>query len=205
MFYLQRNDVNMRNEWSNYSNWPYDKVLPYNVHALSNSTDSEKPYIYNTNGTLSSIITVGEYNKDNERNILETMGILFDGEYRENTLTRGIYDYIEKYTRTNGSAKEGLYCYNFCLNTSPYEYQPSGAINLSKFKTIEFEISTFIPPVDPIGSEFNVICDQNGTTIGVSKKPAWSNYYYTYNMTVFEERYNILSFISGNAGMLYSR
>ena len=23
MFYLQRNDVNLRNEWSNYTNWPY--------------------------------------------------------------------------------------------------------------------------------------------------------------------------------------
>jgi hypothetical protein len=26
MFYLQRNDVNMRNEWSNYTNWPYRAI-----------------------------------------------------------------------------------------------------------------------------------------------------------------------------------
>ena len=30
MFYFQRNDINMRNEWSNYSNWPYNS-LPSNV------------------------------------------------------------------------------------------------------------------------------------------------------------------------------
>ena len=28
MWYFQRNDVNMRNEWSNYTNWPY-KEMPY--------------------------------------------------------------------------------------------------------------------------------------------------------------------------------
>ena len=26
MFYLQRNDVNLRNEWSNYTNWPYQSI-----------------------------------------------------------------------------------------------------------------------------------------------------------------------------------
>ena len=133
------------------------------------------------------------------------MGILLDGEYRENTLTRGVYDYIEKYTRTTGSAKEGLYCYNFGLNTNPFEYQPSGAINLSKFKNVELEVATFVPPKDAIGSAYNIICDDLGSPIGVSQKPSWMLYYYTYNMVVFEERYNILSFVGGNAGMLYSR
>jgi hypothetical protein len=30
MWFLQRNDVNMRNEWSNYTNWAYNN-LPRNV------------------------------------------------------------------------------------------------------------------------------------------------------------------------------
>ena len=30
MWYLQRNDVNLRNEWSNYTNWPYD-TPPLNI------------------------------------------------------------------------------------------------------------------------------------------------------------------------------
>lgn len=198
MFYLQRNDVNMRNEWSNYLNWPYD-ALPQNVDL---STDQ---YSVNQNGTNTGIMNTGAFNPDNERNILISMGILLDGEYRENTLTRGVYDYIEKYVRTTGSAKEGLYCYNFCLSTNPFEYQPSGAINLSKFKNVELEVSTFVPPVDSEGASYNVICDDLGTPVGVSQKPSWMLYYYTYNMTVFEERYNVLSFVSGNAGMLYSR
>jgi len=30
-------------------------------------------------------------------------------------------------------------------------------------------------------------------------------YEYTYNLVLFEERYNVLSFVGGNAGLLYSR
>ena len=85
----------------------------------------------------SGITITGDFHAENQREILETMGILLDGEYRENTQVNGIYNYIEKYTRTKGFAKDGLYCYNFCLDTSPYEYQPIGAINLSKFRSIK--------------------------------------------------------------------
>jgi hypothetical protein len=225
MWYLQRNDVNLRNEWSNYTNWPYDGLpSPMNiitsppVQKLENTAaPSSALYIYdkNTNtyyslandpndGRTTGIVTVGDYAVQNKREILENMGILLNGEYRENILTRGVYDYIEKYTRTNGSAQEGLYCYNFCLNTSPFEYQPSGALNLSKFKNIELEITTHVPPVDSINSSFDVICDADGNPIGV-RKSNWRLYDYNYNMTLFEERYNILSVISGNCGMLYAR
>ena len=214
MFYLQRNDINLRNEWSNYTNWPYSSP-PQNISPTTNVIPNNSVLDASgiglflgpqTNPGISGKNTgfyyTGDFNSENEKNILVTMGILLNGEYRENTLTRGIFDYVEKYTRTQGSAKEGLYCYNFCLNTSPFEYQPSGAINMSKFKTIEMEITTH----SPVFSEqnYNVICDNNGNPIGVNKQN-WRLYEYNYNLTIFEERYNILSFISGNCGMLYAR
>ena len=213
MFYLQRNDVNMRNEWSNYTNWPYNTIpadleLPPNDNYLV-PVDYRKEIFYgpgqDTNdGIKTGLYITGDYKVDNQRNILETMGILLNGEYRENLLTRGVYDYIEKYVRTKGFAKEGLYCYNFCLNTNPFDYQPSGAINLSKFKNIELEIITYVPPIDNINSSFDVICDGSGSPIGI-RKSNWKLYQYNYNMTLFEERYNVLSFIGGNAGMMYAR
>jgi len=129
---------------------------------------------------------------------------LLNGDYRENVLTVGVYNYIEKYTRTQGSAKDGLYCYNFCLNTSPFEYQPSGAINLSKFKNIELEITTHIPNIDLENVNVELVCDAENVPIGF-KKQTWRLFEYNYNMTLFEERYNILSFVGGNAGMLYAR
>jgi len=210
MFYLQRNDVNLRNEWSNYTNWPYGN-LPSNVVIAPNEpfpgtdlsfgmgVNPNFGNIYNTGITIT-----GDYHNENQNEILETMGILFDGEYRENTQVSGIYNFIEKYTRTKGFAKEGLYCYNFCLNTDPFEYQPSGAINLSMFRTIQLEITTYVPPVDTASSSVNIICDGNGNPIGIQKMN-WRLYEYNYNLTLFEERYNILSFIGGKCGMLYSR
>jgi len=205
MWYLQRNDVNMRNEWSNYSNWPY-KNIPVDVSVYRNDLNliGEYPNVDPRDTRTTGVYITGNYIVDNHKHILETMGIVLDGEYRENMLTRGIYDYIEKYTRTKGNAKEGIYCYNFCLNTSPYEYQPSGAINLSKFKNIELELTTYVPSIDQVASKFDIICDDDGNPIGV-RKNNWKLYEYNYNMTLYEERYNILSFISGNCGMMYAR
>lgn len=204
MWYLQRNDVNMRNEWSNYTNWPY-KTLPNDIVPYNNTNiRGAFPNIDPIDIRVTGLSTTGNFSVENRKDILETMGIELDGAYRENVLTRGIYDYIEKYTRTKGCAKEGIYCYNFCLDTSPFEYQPSGAINLSKFKNIELELTTYVPPVDEINSRFDVICDGEGNPIGF-RKENWRLYDYNYNLTLYEERYNVLSFINGSCGMLYAR
>ena len=206
MWFLQRNDVNMRNEWSNYTNWPYKSIPSDITEAPDTSKDDAFDYgpLYNPDGANTGFFYTGDFFAGNRKEILETMGILLNGDYRENILTRGVYDYIEKYTRTQGFAKEGVYCYNFCLNTSPFEYQPSGAINLSKFKNIELELTTYVPNVDAVNSTFGVICDQDGNAIGISKQN-WRLYEYNFNMTLYEERYNVLSFIGGNCGMLYAR
>jgi len=209
MWFLQRNDVNMRNEWSNYTNWPYNK-LPVNVKLapiapIPGSSLSYGMGVHNDGNQQNTGITItGDYSSENRKEILETMGVLLNGEYRENLLMRGVYDFIEKYTRTPGFAKEGIYCYNFCLNTSPFEYQPSGAINLSKFKTVELEILTYTPTIDPVASNFEITCSETGEIIGI-RKSNWRLYEYNYNLTLYEERYNILSFIGGNCGMMYAR
>lgn len=212
MMYFQRNDANMRNEWSNYTNWPYAN-LPQDVQLAPNSAQDptgntiiapgQNPN--NPSFRLSTgIFITGPLAVQNQKEILETMAIVLNGDYRENVLESGIYNLVEKYVRTRGAAKEGLYCYNFCLNTDPFEYQPSGAINLSKFRTIELEITTYTPPYDIQNSQYNIVKDSNGNPIVVTKNN-WQLFEYNYNMKVFEERYNILSFIGGNCGMLYAR
>ncbi len=210
MWYLQRNDVNLRNEWSNYTNWPYNN-LPGNVTLAditpisgTESTLEYGPGLHPTSKQNTGITTTGDYKSANHKPILESMAILLNGEYRENLMVRGVYDYIEKYVRTSGNAKEGIYCYNFCLNTNPFTYQPSGAINMSKFKNIEIELTTYIPNVDALNSNYNVICSEDGELIGI-KKSNWQLYEYNYNLTLFEERQNVLSFIGGNCGMMHAR
>jgi len=206
MMYLQRNDVNMRNEWSNYSNWAYDHIPSDIQNAPYNENTNYGPAFNLENAALpiTGIFITGNLAPQNQKEILETMAIVFNGDYRENVLEAGVYNYVEKYVRTKGNAKDGLYCYNFCLNTDPLEYQPSGAINLSKFRIVELEITTYVPPFDIQNMSFNIIRDPNGNPIGTSKLN-WQLYEYNYNMKVFEERYNILSFIGGNCGMLYAR
>ena len=216
MFYFQRSDANLRNEWSNYTNWPYN-YLPYDlIPAPTNGSypifqlDSDGTKIpvligpgVNPDGKLTGWMITGDYNSQNAKEILLTMGILLDGEYRENMQPAGVYNYIEKYTKTTGGAPNGLYCYNYCLNTSPFVVQPSGAINMTKFNKIELEFTTIIPQLDPL-AQVLTICDPiTGNVIGINK-PTWRIYDYNFNLYYFEERINVIRFISGNCSILYA-
>ena len=150
------------------------------------------------------IYSTGEFNPANQKTIMSKWAILLDGSYRENSLDAGILQYVEKYTASLGYSTDNLYCYNFELLTSPDDFQPSGAMNLSKFSTVQFEFTTFQPPLDPLAQVF-VICDPiTNQIIGVNK-PTWQLYDYNYDLTVFEERYNVVTFLSGNAGLMFAR
>jgi len=237
--FFQRSDVNMRNEWSNYTNWPYG-YLPYDIlpapidddwrpsafnenvaQASDMASNSEFPndrYFYDKNGPkngigpginprdkrLTGLHITGDFQAENQRDILQTMGISLNGKYRENLLDAGVYNYVEKYTRTRGSAKPGIYCYNFCLNADPFDLQPSGAINMSKFNQIELEMATIYPPLDS-AAEVKVICNPNTREIIGMNKPNVNIYLYSYDLHILEERYNVLTFVSGNCGLMYAR
>ena len=210
MYYFRRSDINLRNEWSNYTNWAYNNIIPQPVTFADPNGDwtvcNQGNLGPNTNpidNTVNSIFITGDYFVGNQKNILMAMGILLDGKYRENLLDEGVYNYVEKYVRTSGNAKDGLYCYNFELYTDPFDYQPSGAMNMSKFNDIQYEFQTYVPPLDPSASFYN-ICDPDGIVIGVNK-PTWMIYDYNYDLTIHEERYNIITFIGGNCGLMYAR
>ena len=215
MFYFQRSDVNLRNEWSNYTNWPYS-YLPRDIIPAptsgnfpvvrSNGITNETVYIgpgVNVDGRPTGIMITNTYSAENAQYILIALGILLDGSYRENIQPAGVYDYIEKYTRTAGFAPSGLYCYNFCLNTSPFVLQPSGAINMSRFNQIELEFTTIIPPPDPLAQSLTICDPGTGNIIGINK-PTWRIYEYNFDLYVFEERINEIYFVGGNCGLVYA-
>ena len=218
LFYFQRSDVNLRNEWSNYTNWPYT-YLPYDVITAPTEGDvlvyrktfsipyTETPFYIGPgveqNGNQTGLMITSVYKSQNMKDILVNMGILLDGAYRENTLPAGVFNYIEKYNASKGNAPSGLFCYNFCLNTNPYTSQMSGVINMSMFSKIEFEFTTIIPPLDPLAQMMTVCDPLNGEIVGINK-PTWRIYEYNYNLILFEERINILTFMSGNCGLMYA-
>jgi len=216
LFYFQRSDANLRNEWSNYTNWPYN-YLPVNVSQaptdgtfLIYRTDTNGMLIptyigpgVNPNGYLTSFMITQNYNPQNEKMILVALGILFDGSYRENIQPAGVYNFIEKYIRTTGYAPLGLYCYNFCINSNNDDLQPSGAINMNRFSQVEFEFTTIIPPLNPLAQSLTICDPETGNIIGVNK-PSWVIYDYNFDLHLFEERINIIYFIGGNVGMMYA-
>jgi hypothetical protein len=218
LFFFQRSDANLRNEWSNYTNWPYN-YLPQDLepapidgsYNITRVTTTDQLAIVgigpgvNPDGVGTGWMLTGTYNPQNAYQILVSMGILFDGQYRENVQPVGVYNYIEKYIRTPGSAPSGLYCYNFCLNSSSMmlDDQPSGAINMNKFNLIEMEFTTIVPPLDPLAQVLTICDPQTGTVIGINK-PTWRIYDYNFNLYLFEERVNVVSFVGGNCGLMYA-
>lgn len=206
LFFFRRSDVNLRNEWSNYTNWPYNYIPFDSFPAIEQSgyifNDENIGPGINPDKTLTNLFINPVYNPMNNKNILINMGVLIDGQYRENVLSSDIFNYIEKYTRTAGNAPDGLYCYNFCLDTSPFNTQPSGAINMSKFKSIDLEFSTIEPPLSQF-AKVQTICDGNGNIIGINK-PTWGIFEYNYDLILFEEKVNMLTFIGGNVSVLFA-
>jgi hypothetical protein len=192
MLRFRRNDAYLRNAWSNYTNWPYN-TLPYEI---DNSTSPD-----------STLFITGNYNSNtetqNNKEILQNMALLLDGKYRENVLDGGVYNYVEKYLNTKGGAKDGIYIYSFALNTDNRASQPSGAMNMNKFENIQFEINTIEPPLDP-SATFVELCDSNGNIIG-TRKNMWDLNEYSFDLVIFEERYNMLVIESGLAGLMYAR
>jgi hypothetical protein len=129
---------------------------------------------------------------------------VYPADFISKIFVNGIEDLNLTVNYTTSNSNDGLYCYNFGLQTNPFEYQPNGGINMSKFKTIELEFKTMIPSLDPSASFF-VICDPVTRTVVGVNKPTWIIYDYNFNLTVMEERYNILTFMSGNAALDYAR
>ena len=68
---------------------------------------------------------------------------------------------------------------------------------------IQFEMRIIDPPMD-MSAQVLVACDGSGNIVSVDKTRE-NIYDYTYDLTVLEERYNILTFSAGNAALSYAR
>jgi hypothetical protein len=212
MWYFQRSDVASRNEWSNYTNWLYEDKIPNDLEKLRISSQFKyySPQFSYSSDISKNIYITGYspdvYSQTNQCEIMKNFAIICDGKYREQEFDSNIFSKLEKYNKSNGAClKTGLYCYNFSLTTDPFKQQPNGAFNTNLFKTIEFEYNNYSnPPIDEINSNFTTICDETGAIIGVSKDPT-NIYKYNYNLHVLEEKYNILLFQNGFAGLVYSK
>ena len=205
MWYLQRDDVRLRNEWSNYTNLEYEN---YNINGNLIIHDlSMTSHQYNQDTAIndtSGIFIRPDYTVKDEVEILRTLAIVCDGTYRENLFNSSVYDYIDFYDKTNGSSKNGLYFYSLSLENNRSKIQPYGFFNTNFFKRVEFEIETLTPNIDAENSNVEITCDDEGNVISI-KKSNKSLYEYTFTFILQEERYNILNITSGMASLEVSR
>ena len=208
MWNFRRSDAYLRNEWSNYTNWKYsdkpNKDLTNEFDGITHHFYAT-PYIgVVTNGTCSIA------SEDNKKNILESLSIIIDGKVRENLLDQGIYNYMEKYLKCDGVGDNGQYFYSFALNNSHFNHQPTGNMNLSKYNDIMFEFSLIESPY-----YFDSADVTKTVTLGVPKGRSApvcidtviekNTKLYVFDMTTHQERYNVLTFDSGMAGLRYAR
>ena len=205
MWFLQRSDIKSRNEWSNYTNLDYER---YNTNGnlvihdldLTNLEYSQNSIVNDTR----NIFVRPVYDGIHEVNILTALAIICDGAYREQFFSSGVYEYLDCYNTANGSSKTGLYFYSFNLENDSRKIQPHGFFNTNFFKKTEFEFTTLTPNIDAENNNVVATCDENGNIISISKSNK-SLYEYTYTFTLQEERYNIITFSSGMAGLQIPR
>ena len=204
MWFFQRTDVVLRNEWSNYSNWLYNNKMPYPCilsldlkHSLSNVnipyiTPQKKKYLLTSTLPCVQYIS-GPTHPANEKNIMLNWGLYCNELIREEILPYGINQYIENYLKIAGDPEDGIYSYNFNIQTHD-SLNPSGAMNMMKFNEITFEFTTIDPyrevvNEEPLGKETRHCINQE--------------FEYNYNLHIMEERYNILHFSNGIVNYLF--
>jgi hypothetical protein len=203
MWNYRRSDVHLRNEWSNYTNWEFTDIPNA---PLSNEINGITypffitPYIGNID------------NNNNKKSILKSLSVIIDGKVRENIFEQGVYNNIEKYLKCAGQGKDGQYFYSFALNNNPTDLQPSGTMNMTRFKDISFEFTLTETPndtkFDPTTVTRNVLQTPKGRSApicvsSVTKKDHTK--LYSFDMKTYSERYNVLAFNSGMAGLMFAR
>jgi len=195
MFRFRRSDVHLRNEHHNYTNWAFENKIPQSL-SLDHFVTANPNNFYIT-GNIDTFPV-------NRKMILQDLAITAGGVYRENKLDAGIFNYIEKYTRTTGNGKDGLYNYNFCLDSNKRQYQPSGGMNVNKFKHVSFEFNTLEPPNSENMKQGDLICDNYGNPLGFRKNNNTLKEY-NFDLRVWEERYNVLIIKSGRLGLMNAK
>ena len=237
MWFFQRSDVKYRNEWSNYSNYNYNYNNNYNseIMSLYGLTDLVNFNSENTNisNKLHSIAWQKKFTAKENKDILVEWGLYFNNSIREIVLEKELVSYIDIYSRSQGSGLDNVFYYNFCLNSDPLIYQPSGAINMSKINKIYMSYKLIDPLLkisiknttnyisninDPflyasvIGSYLSNSINSNVTCSTTNSEEQTTvnlkdteKYVWHYNLHLIEERYNILKITNGVANLQFER
>lgn len=188
--------------------WPdMDKLPPYFPYTFKKTDiifNSQLRYQYGINPYIT-----GPLRLQNKKTISKMWGLTLDGKLREDSLSVEYYNLVEPFLRCNGNTVDGLYVYNFGLNTNPYNLEPMGAMNLLDYRHIDFE-NTSIDTEKYIDiSQVGIIplCSDNSLDSRLPNsynKVDWQIYEYSFDLKIMEEQYNYLTISNGLASLKYT-
>jgi hypothetical protein len=181
----KRNDVEDRNDWNNYTNWIDEIIPPYSINYSNEffnpnelTTDDAGNLIIDPIGTEK--VTADNFSFRKNINCLKTISLKLNGVDRFSTQDPDFFNYLQSYSFSKKTPKEGIYPYSFSID--PFKYQPSGSCNMSRFNKIELTVETNESPIP-------------------SKK---TDNAYKFDINVYTVSYNILRIVSGMGNVEFS-
>ena len=172
----KRSDIGERNDWNNYTNW-ITPGIPWNSY-----NEFFEPYFDDDN--CKEVIGESNYDIKGKENILKNISLNLNGVKRFMDNDENFYNNLQPYSFGINQPSKGVLLYSFSLN--PFEYQPSGSCNMSKFNNIDLLVET-----------------QSVPTINLDVGEKIQNKY-TYDINVYGVSYNILRITGGMGNLEFS-
>ena len=177
----KRTDSSFRNDHFNYTNWIYEDIPPSSFEyqyreKFYDNTNTRVPFF--THGTSGS--TTSDFTEANiKNNIIDKATLLFNGSNRFHETSYQFFEFKQPLQHFKNNKKRGIYLYSFSID--PMNDQPSGACNFSSLLSVYLNF------------KLNIISSQE-----------YTNNLVPVDLTVYLINYNILKFVSGSAGLVYT-
>ena len=218
VFFAQRSDRMLLNDWDNYTNWQNANRAPWDISSSPANTS-----LYSTGQQQVSSV----YPKDA---VIDAL-LLFDGEERITAKPSKFFSLLQTYRHTTGDTPQlpGMYTYSFALDNDVY--QPSGAVNGSMFNkailrtslqqplplssgtpaTIEYVIKSTLFNQIPttITAAQCALLKADGTklykdVVSVVRTNDNIIFVHTYNLGAYVESINYLRIVSGTGNLVFA-
>lgn len=218
VFSCQRSDKILTNDWDNYTNWDNSNRAPFT--SISADTTSQTALFSSGQQQITSV-----YPKDT----LTVATLLLDGNERFSPKPPSYFKLIQAYKHTTGASPVGIpgvYMYSFALNHDLY--QPSGALNGSKFNKCILRIGLQQPVPSSVGiasqtqvcvlkssvfspnpvvippANIGLFTPDQIVTIVQTNGGDGVIFSFTYNVGVYVESINFLRIVSGLANFVFA-
>ena len=185
----KRTDVDLRNDWNNYTTWINSNEPPY----AKNFTNRYFEKFGNDELLQERVINISrifpptpqnqlqeKYEMKKKPYILKSLLLKLNGTDRFAEQDPEYFNFLQPNSFSKRIPKKGIFFYSFSIN--PFDYQPSGSCNFSRFNNIELFIETVDSP----------------TVTSLSEK------LYKFDINVYTVNYNILRIISGMGNLEFA-